>query len=552
MRIEWLLTISVIIISLLTSFILYRVSLPGHAKDVDVAPKADDKNKYLDMVYKLQPDIVNTSDLNFFWDNLPEDLQKEIPIAYNLSFSWPPNKGERAKLTAFPYPKGGGQGWLSNFITGMASLLDNTANSITFPGWLVSIYDPKDPNNNAYGKWLNKQLPWKDPSKTPKLGQQKIWVEVTHACYPPPNYKYPTCDDGGYWLYMTPGSGVFWSPTGRLNNEASNGCLVANNKIDAMFLMLNTQQGKQYLEEKAGKENTPLEFLTSQLQGTGGGLSLIKAMQKVIDAMQNNIQVPTITAFRDMRKSNSFGTWYAWITYTTFVVITIVALLVYIGLSVSKSFRGKRSGWLTLGIFILSLVFVFGLLLLWYFVVSDNMLTGFGYITLDMALKESKLSLPDFITASRSGKNMLANSLAMIQNFDFHLEALASALNLDSIIFHTQPNKSGSWAVEIIDVRNTPFIKNGKPAKDAKDLIYELGLCGQPIPGPGSLPDKMPGLMQGPVISSPGVYLGFQPTRACNCDEESVSDAYKKTGDLKKCVYCSKQGDWVPLSNQLC
>ena len=38
-------------------------------------------------------------------------------------------------------------------------------------------------------------------------------------------------------------------------------------------------------------------------------------------------------------------------------------------------------------------------------------------------------------------------------------------------------------------------------------------------------------------------YLGFQPTMACNCDEESVSDAYKKTGDLKKCVYCSKQGE---------
>jgi len=96
MRIEWILTLSVIIISLLTSFILYRVSLPGHAKDVDVAPKADDKNEYLDMVYKLQKDIVNTSDLNFFWDNLPEDLQKEIPIAYNLSFSVAPKQGRKS------------------------------------------------------------------------------------------------------------------------------------------------------------------------------------------------------------------------------------------------------------------------------------------------------------------------------------------------------------------------------------------------------------------------------------------------------------------------
>jgi len=544
MRIEWLLTLSVIIVSLLTSFILYRVSLPGHAKDVDIAPKTTDTNEYLDMVYNTPRPKMQTGDLNFFWNNLPNDLRSQIPIAYNLSFLWPPEKGQRAKLTAFPYPKGGGQGWLANFITGMASLLDNTANAVTFPGWLVSIYDPEDPNNNPYGKWLKEQLPW-DASKGPIPTSGSIYVEVTHACYPPPNYKYPTCDDGGYWLYMTPGSGVFWS--------TGNRCLVANNKIDAMFLMLATDEGRAYLNMKAGKNVTPLEFLTSKLKGTGGGLSLIKAMQKVIDAMQKKTQVPTITAFRDMRKNNSFGTWYAWITYTTFVVITMVALLVYIGLSISKSIRGKRNGWVTLGITLLSVVFVFGLLWLWYFVVSDNMLTGFGYITLDMALKESDMTLPDFITASRSGKNMLANSLGMIQNFDFHLEALASALKLDSIIFHTQPNKSGSWSVEIIDVRNTPF----KPGtKSADDLMYKLGLCGSPLQNPPE--DKMPRLKQGPVVATmnPKKYIGFQPLNLpknmCNCDEQAVKQQYDKTGTLKRCVFCSKQGNWNPLSNQLC
>jgi len=61
MRIEWLLAISVIIISLLTSFILYRVSLPGHAKDVDIDPKANDKNDYLNMVYKSRFEKRNTN-----------------------------------------------------------------------------------------------------------------------------------------------------------------------------------------------------------------------------------------------------------------------------------------------------------------------------------------------------------------------------------------------------------------------------------------------------------------------------------------------------------
>jgi hypothetical protein len=536
MRIEFVLIISVVVMSFYISVILYILSLPGYAKDVDTDPKADNAGDYLNMVYKNATETkVDPKDLNFFWNNIPDDLKKEIPVAYNLSFDWPPPLGSRAKLTAFPYPKGGGSTWLSNFITGVSSLLDNTSNSETFPGWLVSIYDPDKPNKNAYGQWLNKQIPW-DADTGPVANQKSVKMEVTHACYPPPNYEYPTCDDGGYWLYMTPGSGVFWDPGPR--------CLVATNKIDAMFKMLETDLGQEYMK-KLG-EPTALSFLTNKLKGTGGGLSLISAMQKVIDAMQNKVQVPTITAFRSMEKSKSFGSWYGWIYYTMVVVLTMVALLVYITLSIVKSFKGKRNGFVTLGILLGSVAAVFGMLLVWYFVVSDGMLTGFGYMTLDLALKKSGLTLPAFITSSRNGNNLLTNSLGMIQNFDFHIEALAGSLGLDSIIFHTQPNKSGSWAVEIIDVRNTPF----KPGtKSAEDLIYKLGICGRPLDGSV---DNMPPFMQGPLKSAPETYLGFQPTKSCTCNEQQVRQTYDKTGKLKLCVFCEDEDGWNPLSNQMC
>jgi hypothetical protein len=85
----------------------------------------------------------------------------------------------------------------------MASLLNNTSNSVTFPGWLISVYDPKNPNDNIYADMLNKQIPW-DSNDGPLSDQKSIYLEVTHACYPPPDREYPECDDGGYWLYMDP------------------------------------------------------------------------------------------------------------------------------------------------------------------------------------------------------------------------------------------------------------------------------------------------------------------------------------------------------------
>ena len=530
----------VVIITIYVSFALYIASLPGKAKDIVTEPVVKDSKEYLDRVYYGQnaSQLVNVQDLNFLWNNIPPDVESQVPIAYNLSFVWPPEKGSRAKLTAFPYPKGGGEGWLINFIEGMASLLDNTADQVTFPGWLVSIYDPKDPNSNNYGKWLNDQLPW-DEKKGPggQPSPSGVYMEVTHACYAPPKYKYPTCDDGGYWLYLTAGSGVFWT--------SGNKCLVANNKIDAMFKLLETEIGMKFLANT--KYKTPLDYLVGQLQGTGGGLSLIHAMRQVIDAMQKNTQIPTITAFRSMEKSSSFTPWIVWITYSVFVGIASVAMFIYFIISIVKSAKGERSVWITVAITFGVAILIFGLLMIWYFIISEGMLRGFGYMTLDMGLKISGLSLADFITAARSGKNMLANSLAMVQNFDFHLEELASGQGLDSIIFHAQPNKSGSWSVEIIDVRNTPF----KDAKSDDDLIYKLGLCGDPLDGSAT---KMPPLMQGPIKAASDAYLGFQPTSKCNCDEAAVKKKYDLDGTLKKCVFCTtpKGETQKPLSELLC
>ena len=107
---------------------------------------------------------------------------------------------------------------------------------------------------------------------------------------------------------------------------------------------------------------------------------------------------------------------------------------------------------------------------------------------------------------------------------------------------HTQPNKSGSWAVEIMDVRNTPFKKN---AKKLSDLVYSLGLCGSPVDT--GVTDNMPPLKQGPLDLNPSAYFGYQPSALCKCNENAVRNQYKDGGQLKKCLFC--QGS---ISQQLC
>ena len=97
---------------------------------------------------------------------------------------------------------------------------------------------------------------------------------------------------------------------------------------------------------------------------------------------------------------------------------------------------------------------------------------------------------------------------------------------------HTQPNKSGSWAVEIMDVRNTPYKQN---AKDLSDLVYSLGLCGKPV---DHTHNNMPELQQGPLTVSPQ-YFGYGGSNLCNCNEKAVAKQYHETGVLKKCLYCS-------------
>ena len=347
--------------------------------------------------------------------------------------------------------------WLMNFARGMKCYW-TTPGVHHFPGWLVSVYDPTDPNDNPYGRAMHDMALRERSCAALTSAPNSGWKSST--CYPPPGQEYPYCDDGGYWLYMTPGTGVYWG-TGRR-------WLVANNKIDALYRMLDTPVGDRIMNAEGFKK--PTDFLASKLEGTGGGLNLLAAMRKVIDAMQSHQRVPTITAFRNMDGGDSRPTWFLFCVYWCG---TVVAVATGAALTVRAALRKLWRRSAALGVGTAACTLLLGAIG-WY-VVTERALRGFGYVTLDQALaKSSAGSIHALLERATNGRDMVANGLCMVQNFDLLLEQLAVGLKLTSVIMHAQPNKSGSWAVEIMDMR---ALLNADSVSDELTLL-DLGLCG--------------------------------------------------------------------------
>ena len=347
--------------------------------------------------------------------------------------------------------------------------------------------------------------------------------------------------------------------------------MIANNKIDAIFKLWRLAQKTQNdaalslaILATSGKgittKSTPEDYMAARLDGTGGGLKLLKALKTVIAAANKHDQIPDITAWRGMEPSTSTRSWVGWIiTIMSLLVVLLAGLvgLIYVIVIAIKN-HGKTVWWKPTLVILGLILCLAGVAVLFWFlgwdISSESLFDKFGYTTLDMAVKKSGMNVKDFLfSCAGLGKdysnlpsgtyNPITNGLAQTQEFDFDLSFMASVLGIDSVIMHTQPNKSGSWAVEILDVRNTPVDIN--KTKSLDDLIFKLGLCGQPVDK--GVNDNMPPLMQGPLKSTPEVYFGYQPTAMCNCDEQEVNTAYKAGKGLAKCVFCKNS-----MSEKLC
>lgn len=479
----------------------------------------EERDKY---IHESQINIMNTLRyFNYIYDNAPRSILDNYPIAENLSFSWPPKLGSRYKLTAFPYPK-------SSFIlSAVYETISNTVDAYTFPGWMIQRRNPLDFNNSIYNN--NYFRSYQD-------------IEVTHACYPPPGSKWPYCDDGGYWLYLATGSGVFWN-TGK--------CIVSLNKLSLLYDLYNhslkirrkIRRKIATLNEINKAKGKPLPLqpvvglsiqdMVDRMKGKGGGYSIMVAIFTIVHSLNLHKLAVKIVGFKNIAPSD--GGKAAWDNFIsrTFLILYLIAVTI-IQMFVNIKNKSKKQIALVL---LTCLIILAALIYIFLFVIFEDFFRGLGWMTLDMALKETNMTLYQFVEECVLGtqKNPICNSLAMTQIFDRDTEIYTPALGYDSFILTSQPNKTGTWEVEICDLRNF----------DKDNLVIKGGICGtykdkgnimkKPLP---IVPkDERFILKAGPITLDPSGPPFYKPTNECDCKE----------GANRLCVSCTNY-----LSEKLC
>lgn len=475
--------------------LLYRAFMPAPDPDI-TGCEITSAEEYERAVYfnarEMDASIAGSVSklVNFVWDTADEKSKSTRPSAPNLSLRWPPPLGSKVRLTAFPYPPPAkdNSSAIGNFARGMGQLLNNTQSSVSFPGWLISIYDPTNPNSNPYKDRFD-NLGFNDPRAVIfGADSPSTWIEVLHACYPPPHEAFPTCDDGDYWMYMAPGSGVFW--------ETGTRCIVCANKVDAICLLAEHHFGTT----REDAETNIAKILSEP--GRGGGMSLVSAMKDVINSIQQG-KAETIktVAFRDMQRGDSRPSWALFCAYAVTATVVCLGAIAVTSVSGYHAYHGAPGATArTLKLFAGAATLTgFALALGWYGI-TEQMLRGFGYCTLDQARRRpgGTVDMLTFVRDARAGKPY-ANGLCMTQAFDLQLEAWAKDCNVKTIIMHAQPNKSGNWAVEVMHGITDPSCN-------------KKGLCGGQEFKVGTQPNPDPAEL------TPAAFSYFTPQSTCDCD----------------------------------
>ena len=460
---------------------------------------------------------------NFIFDNAPRQILDLYPIAENLSFSWPPKMGSRYKLTAFPYPKS------KNTLLAVYGTISNTIDAYTFPGWSIQRRNPLDFNNSIYNNGFFRPYQY---------------IEVLHACYPPPGAKYPLCDDGGWWLYYAAGSGVFWN-TGK--------CIISNNKLSCLYDIYKCstrlrREIQMYNDRVSTVDQKPLPDilgysiadLTRKFEGKGGGKSIMLAIFTIVQSLNKHSKPPAMIGFKNLTPSDNGGNaWTRFIMLTFFILYLIAVIMIQFFINI----RGKS--WQVIsGLTVVCLILIASMYYYFLYVVFEDFFRGLGWMTLDMALDQSGMNLYEFVSEAVTGnqKNPMCNSLAMVQFLDLDLEAFVHYMGYDSFILTSQPNKTGTWEVEICDLRRYDPDKKGiaedggvcntlsEPGNnkikiiEMKDELKDrIDICSNKI-----LPrffDLYPDLetpyqlMTGPIVFDKLGPPFYRPTKPCDCQE---------------------------------
>jgi len=533
----------------------------------------------------------------FYWKNAPDDLIRLQEPMSSLALTWPPQEGQRQIIYANPFPRARFHNKYLNTLQGIFSLSDQMSGDHETPGWVVNPFDQSGfasayfPSRPTSDKDLSRHAEEPAPSIFSCWGPSGLsssnrssfftsfqWIEVSHVCYPLPHQAYPLCDDGGYWLYATKGSGIWWN-TGRatiglskierythmvamllywrdvkkhfqgqripllddrgrpLQDFDANGLIFAPMPAASTTIIMDVV-GKfwdgliapdaitfakghenmdpldwnsprlspgdqrteatvpsqmqwdlyykaakkvccaQALQNRGSKDFFPVvwkainkEFQTGE-RGTGASLALIFRGMSDTAPLRT---APSKPVDRSSAVKWSFSTFIA-AFMAGLVAILLAVVCLCTQLLGAKTWPGALVAALAGG----------GLIAVAFGVAIERWLERLGWSTLSGAMEQTKLTVdqiwdilcnpyaPSGIAVSEAERNFLLG-MSDTWVFDGGLPILGVLLGYDSIIMISQPNRTGTYATEILDLTH---VRVEDVEKD-KYRVFEGGLCGR-------------------------------------------------------------------------
>lgn len=475
----------------------------------------------------------STYSIYFLWDLYP-GLDK-VPEAENLALKWPPARGSRYRLAAYPFVQTSKEWVPVTVVRSILKMVNKYKDEATPPAWYVSVYDESD--------WTKDNIFLPDGSggkgstthmvcRSSAIFQPFKWVEVTRTCYQVKKDSYPLCDDGGQWYYHAPGSGVWYN----LGN-----CLVRYNKIDAavycaalMGVLYETQKtgatltvakifsglDSQLLEEKlltvtpASKLQDYVdaygklldaqgvsvldydgctawddfwkkakEHFAKKVSGFLGERSFVKALMKLIKDSrsaddQEDLKLEGFLPFLAFHKqagepragflvlTSVLGGILGLLLAVLFLFIKghLVAPLLLLGAAAAAVWFGWEAG-------------------------LEAFVNSQGVYMLQKGLDLYNASVEEVIDmcvepalgASSPEKQQFFSGLPSSWIADLMIEVFGSALGFDVVVMHSQPNKSGTYLVEMVDVTKIKLAFASAPSPSGPSW-WPGGTCGtQPI-----------------------------------------------------------------------
>ena len=418
----------------------------------------------------------------YLWDLCPQERLDKYPVAKRLE--WPVARGERYRLAAYPLAS-------SNLIQGLLRFLTVgtlSAQRGVFPGWMVSVYEPsKLYTDNPFVGTPTTPTSQSPLRCVPQSFSVFRWVEVLRACDRLPDAS-NVCDSGGQLLHHAPGSGVWYN----LGN-----CLVRYNKLDALlFLMANagcayaststppcpnpnrtiSQDDKNKLNgvysklmlqtpdctlERFSSDITTAwteaqRQLTSVMTAVAGDADVFSQARKLLPLVKpNEAQVEDSCIFYREFHGHSAASAAEVLRNTAAILTGTVACAVAAAIALLFALLGRTSLLLPAAT---AAAAGGGAYFLWK-VQLRKLLEGLGYVTLAGAIAqhgvtvEKALELVTDPSATDDADLVQAFSgMPATRIFDDAIQTLAVFLGYDCVVMHTQPNDSGCYSVEILDV----------------------------------------------------------------------------------------------------